>query len=77
MANKIIVEIEALDYTITERDVIKALRSHFPYMPTRVHEVRAKQSTHWTIAVCAPEYHTSLDEVGDRFCRMCGQPLSQ
>lgn len=32
---------------------------------------------HWTIATCAPEYHASLDEAGDRFCRMCGQPLSQ
>jgi hypothetical protein len=32
---------------------------------------------HWTIATCAPEYHASLDEQGDRFCRMCGQPLSQ
>ena len=32
---------------------------------------------HWTIATCAPEYHASLDEEGDRFCRMCGQPLSQ
>ena len=28
-------------------------------------------------AICAPEYHASLDEAGDRFCRMCGQPLSQ
>jgi hypothetical protein len=28
-------------------------------------------------AICAPEYHTLLDEQGDRFCRMCGQPLSQ
>lgn len=28
-------------------------------------------------AICAPEYHALLDEQGDRFCRMCGQPLSQ
>lgn len=28
-------------------------------------------------AICAPEYHASLDEQGDRFCRMCGLPLSQ
>ena len=28
-------------------------------------------------AICAPEYHASLDEAGDRFCRMCGQRLSQ
>lgn len=28
-------------------------------------------------AICAPEYHTLLDEQGDRFCRMCGRPLSQ
>jgi hypothetical protein len=28
-------------------------------------------------AICAPEYHASLDEAGDRFCKACGQPLSQ
>ncbi len=28
-------------------------------------------------AICAPKYHASLDEAGDRFCRMCGQPLSR
>ena len=37
----------------------------------------ANKCVHWTIATCAPEYHASLDEAGDRFCRMCGQPLSQ
>lgn len=36
-----------------------------------------QHSVHWTFAICAPEYHASLDEAGDRFCRMCGQPLSQ
>ena len=24
------------------------------------------------IDFCAPEYHATLDEQGDRFCRMCG-----
>jgi hypothetical protein len=37
----------------------------------------ANKCVRWTIATCAPEYHASLDEAGDRFCRMCGQPLSQ
>lgn len=40
MPNKIIVEIEALDYTVNERDVAEALKSHFPNTPTRVHEIR-------------------------------------
>lgn len=40
MPNKIIVEIEALDYTISRRDVEEALKSHFPHMPTVVSEIR-------------------------------------
>ena len=37
----------------------------------------AEQSVQRTFAMCAPEYHALLDDEGDRFCRMCGQPLSQ
>ena len=36
-----------------------------------------EQSVQRTFAMCAPEYHAELDEQGDRFCRMCGQPLSR
>ena len=45
MPNKIIVEIEALDYTVNERDVAEALKSHFPNMPTRVQEIRPTDAT--------------------------------
>ncbi len=29
------------------------------------------------IDICAPEYHASLDEAGDIFCRMCGKRISK
>ena len=42
MPNKIFVEIEALDYTVNERDVADALKSHFPNMPTRVRQIHQR-----------------------------------
>lgn len=37
----------------------------------------AEQLRALDFAICAPEYHALLDRQGDRFCRACGQPLSQ
>jgi hypothetical protein len=37
----------------------------------------AEQGVHWTVAICAEDLHTSLDEQGFRFCGYCGRPLSQ
>jgi len=37
----------------------------------------SNNSVQRTFAICAPEYHAELDEQGDRFCRVCGQPLSR
>lgn len=55
-------------YTAEELDIITNPRFSEESVPTP----RALD-----FAICAPEYHASLDEQGDRFCRMCGQPLSQ
>jgi hypothetical protein len=41
MGNKIVVEIEALDYKINVRDVAEALKSYYPNMPTVVIEFKA------------------------------------
>lgn len=72
MPNKIVVEIEALDYTVNERDVAEALKSHFPNMPTRVREIRPTPVAGDGASCSCP---SGMFSSVDGNCAWCGLPV--